>query len=358
MPTLASHWTNIKRYDRIRANPYSYRNILVFKRMVMEALRQARERPDLWTPQSKNRLTSREKINDTVISLMLDVGPQLSALVDKGHGKQMTGIPVKGRELDDEEIDLDKDAEALVVSALTKSAQKNRLSFTLLSEHGNYEIGSNPQFYAHFDPLDNSDEQKKGLDTPPHVTGAFYDMTGNPIAAVDINLFTLHAFVVRDDKVYEYNLKTGDAKELPTPPEIITIKDPRFVIASYFGRDKYSRMFNLYLDDVNLQRAPKSTFHGKAGAHLYPYMARGGVGLYAMFDEPYGEIFPGLPFATAAGFKVWSVNNDGTHDEVKFDPELQYKTVPFYVVARTSELAEEIIDIAMVAKKEKGLPDW
>lgn len=324
--------------------------------MVMEALSQVRERPDLWTPQSKNRLSPREKINDTVIDLMLNVGPQLSALVDQGHGRQAIGSVV-GRD-EDEEIQIDEDAERLVVSALEASAKKNKLGFRVLSEHGNYLIGKNPQFYAHFDPFDNSDEQQKGLDTPPHVTGAFYDLAGSPIAAMDINLFTLHAFVVRNDKLYEYNLKTGDAQELSLPPEITTIKDPRFVIASYFGRDKYSRKFNSYLDEVNKQRADKSTFHPKAGTHLYPYMAKGAVSAYAMFDEPYGEIFPGLPFALAAGFKVWSVNNDGTHEDVKFDPELQHKSVPFYLVVRTEELGEELIQIAMKAKKEKDLLDW
>ena len=327
--------------------------------MVLEAFKQMRENPGLWTPQTKDRLSIHDRVNEVVLDLVFDVTPKLYKWVDEGYGRAFTGVDVRGREQDDREIEIDRDAEDVIVSSLKDAAQKNKLSFRVLSEHGNYDIGSNPSFYIALDPFDNSDEYNKRFDTPNHVTGSFYGfLTKTPEAGVDINLFTQHAFVLRSGKVYDYNLKTGKVDEIPTPAEIKTIEDPGFNIASYDGRDRYMRKFNMYLDEINLRRLPKTTFHGKAGAHLYPYMAQGSVSAYAMFDEPYGEIFPGLPFALAAGYRAVSVNNDGTYEDIKFDPDLQYESIPFYVVARTTELIEEIISIAMRAKEEKGLQDW
>lgn len=325
----------------------------------VEALGEMRKRPDLWTPQTRERLSVRDRVNEEALDIIFDVTPRLYNWVDEGYGRSDTGYDVKGREADDVEIRIDKDAESIIVDSLTASSQRNRLAIRMLSEHGNYDIGNNPQFYFSLDPFDNSDEYKKRFDTPNHISGSFYDFkTGEYAAAIDINLFTLHAFVLRDEKIYDYNLKKGRVTEILAPAEIKTIEDPAFNIASYDGRDKYMRKFNEYLDEINLRRLPKTTFHGKAGAHLYPYMAQGSVSAYAMFDEPYGEIFPGLPFAIAAGFHALDVKDDGSYEEVKFDPSLQHESIPFYVVARTIQLGEQIIEIAMRAKREKNLPDW
>ncbi len=323
----------------------------------LEQQQQPIERPDLWKAPLAERLT-RERANEVVMDLLDTATPILADMVDRGIGRKTAKQDVPGRE-EDEELEIDSMAESLEIEILEDSAKTNDLSFTILSEHNNYTVGAGePNCIISLDPFDNSDEYKKGLDIPPHITLAIYGLDLKPIAAGDANLFIQHLYVNRDGKNYFLNPRQHSLTEIPIPPEIKSIEDPSFVIASYPGRDKYSRKFNMYLDELNRNRFDKSTFHGKGGTHLYPYMAKGSVSAYAMFDEPRGEIDPGAPFALSAGYNLNIVHSDGSIEPYKFDPTRQRETVPFFLAASTLELRDEIVAIAMAAKKKLKRSEW
>lgn len=311
------------------------------------------QRPDaLRVPPSEKLL--RERVNEVVLDVLLSATPILWEMVDRGVGRKVTSQYVPGRG-EDEELEIDTQAENIVAFILEKSAKKNGLSLSVLSEHNNFVVGKEkPSAIVSLDPFDNSSEYKIGLNTPPHLVFAFYTTEGIPMAAGDGDLFTQHIYINRDGRNYYYNYRTGSLTEIEMPLQqrVKTIQDSNFVIASYLGADKYARPFNSYFDKLNQDRHPKSRLHGKGGSHLYgSSIATGAVSAYVMFNEPRGEIDPGLPFALSAGYSVVSVNPDGSFDDYEFDANLQGKDVPLFIAAVTSNLRDEIIRYYLEAKK-------
>lgn len=315
-------------------------------------------RPESWTrpfgdglPRPDNDL--RRAVDQIVVDVLFESTAYLSDMVDRGEGREVLG-EVAGRADEDVEIGIDKKAEEMEVEILDKAGRAFGLSFLVLSEHDNYTTGSGkPDLILVLDPIENSDEHLKGLSTPPFIVFSIYDLRHNPIAAGASNLVNQHMTLNSDGKNYEYNPKRDKGPiYLPPPPEIKSIKDPRFVIASYDGKYKYSSLFNLYLDFLNQNRSPHSTFHGKSGSHTYVEMAHGAVSEYAIFNEPHGEIDPGYIFALSAGYTVVSVKPDGSFRSYKFNPRLQDAREPFLVVTRTPQLRTETIKYFKQAQKE------
>ena len=62
-----------------------------------------------------------------------------------------------------------------------------------------------------------------------------------------------------------------------------------------------------------------------------------------MFNEPRSEIDPGVAFAQAAGYPLFSVRDDGGLTPYQFIPEKQSERVPFFIAACTQSLSEEIV---------------
>lgn len=313
----------------------------------------ALQRPDIWRVPLPERLL-RERVNDVVLDVLLEATPILWNMVDRGVGRKVTSLYVPGRQ-EDEELEIDIQAENIIISILGESAEKNGLSLLVLSEHNNFVVGKeSPNAIVVDDPFDNSSEYKRGLNTPPHFVFAFYTTEGIPIAAGDADLFTQHIYINRDGKNYYYNPRTRSLIEIETSLQqrVKTIQDSNFVIASYLGADEYARPFNAHFDKLNQDRHPKSRLHGKGGSHLYgSSIATGAVSAYIMFNEPRGEIDPGLPFALSAGYSIVSVNPDGGFEDYRFDSNLQREDVPLFITAATPELRDEIIRYYLEGQK-------
>lgn len=306
-------------------------------------------RPDIWKNPQVEILSLREKANEAVLNLVFEVTHPLADMVSNGVGRNAIG-EVLGRE-EDEQIAIDATAESLARESLEQSARSLGVSFFVLSEHNNFQVGSGmPEFIGVLDPFDNSDEHKKGLDTPAHVVFGVYDLEGNPLAAADSNLYTRHIYINRDGKNYLYNSRTGKL-DIISPRRVESIQDENFVVASYLGRYQYASLFNASFDVLNQDRYRRSTLHGKGGAHIYAYLSTGAVSAYVMFDEPRGEVDPGLPFALSASCTVVSVHPDGTFEDYKFNPDLQRDTVPLFIAASTPKLRDEIIDYYLKAQR-------
>lgn len=290
---------------------------------------------------------SRDYVNlkNVISDILCRSTPRLNDAIDQGLGREAQG-ETKGREGEDVELSIDKQAEEMEVLFMALSAKKYGLSFKILSEHETYVTGS--QGYDYFlalDPIDNSDEYKRGnLSTNQFLVFSIFDLEKNPIAGGASNLQTQHLFVNLFGKNYRYFPRRNETFLLRKPPRIRSIHDGGFVISSYDGKEKYISRFNQYLGQLNKDRSPESSFHGKAGAHTYLEMAVGSVSEYAMFNEPRGEIDPGFVFALAAGCNLVSVNPDGSFSPYVFDPELYSKRVPFLIASRTPELRRKTIN--------------
>jgi len=316
--------------------------------------------PETWKIADGETLSVQDRANLVMLNLVADVVDPLADLVDIGFGKKIIGGVFKRPE--DDQIRLDETAQELAQKSLRMSGRRYKIPFHVMAEHGSFRVGKHLKKDAIgvLDPIDNSDEHNRGyegqsgLDTPQHLVYAMYDTANNPLGAVDINLYTRHVTINRDGRNYQYNPRTNELSELVTPPEVTTIKQREFVLATYEGRPVYEKLFHKFLPGITEDRHEKSTKHAKGGSHIYSSMASGAVSAYAMFKEPRGEIDQGLPFALSAGYKAYSVNLD-TGDLVPytFSPVLhsRKKNVPFFIVARTEALAQEIVSHYMDVKE-------
>lgn len=301
----------------------------------------------------RENLTLVKTLDEVVLDVLCEATPLIADMIDRGVGREAEG-DTTGREDEDKELGIDLTAEEIEVDILEQSSKKHRLSFFVLSEHHNYTVGhGKPDLFLVLDPIENSDEYRRGLPTPQFIVFSVYNLDHQPIAGGASNLHTQHLFINSDGQNFSYNPRTQKAVPLPLPPEIKSIKDPRFVIASYDGKYKYISMFNQYLDSLNRDRNQNGSFHGKGGSHSYLDLARGSITEYVMFNEPRGETDAGLAFAIAAGCEIVSVNmEDGSFENYRFDPNLQYARVPFQIASRTPEVRDETIKYYLEAKKK------
>ena len=81
------------------------------------------------------------------------------------------------------------------------------------------------------------------------------------------------------------------------------------------------------------------------GSCIYPWMARGLVDVYLMFDEPNGEVNPGLGFITKENFCVYEINEGKKLVEYSFKPEKNDKKIKSFIASTNIALAEAIIDL-------------
>lgn len=324
-------------------------------------------RPKDWpAPSSIETLSPKEKVNELLLELGLVATPILWDFADRGIGTEDLG-GVAGRENEDRTVGIDKLSEGVERMILKQLGNKFGLSFFVFSEHesfmvGGLEEGEEPELFLFLDPWDNSVEHQRRLgDTPGFMVAGMWDKHGQPVGAVQSNLYTGHIFINRDDENYEYNPRIRKLMRFPKTPVVETIDDPRFIIISYDGKYKYTRRFNNNLDRLNQDRNPDSIFHGKAGAHGYAYQAWNG-GIYIMGNEPLSEGPAGWPFALSRGYKIKVVQQDGTLEDFVLDPLYYFRNperynidrIPWLLVSNNAKISDEIVKRMFT----KPFPGW
>lgn len=279
----------------------------------------------------------------------------LHPMVEQEEGRSSIGS-VPGRPAD-EQLIIDSVGENILANAIRDEKKETPYQAFVLGEHNIYNFSEGkPKVIYTIDAFDNSGEFKRGLDTPVYSVVGAYNSDGSPIGSVVVDLRGQKAFITMGDEVHVVDLSTPDMnfKEL----EIVrsartTIKDPEgVVIASYVGERNYSRQYYNMFGAMEDNWSPKSRHYGNGGSFIYPYLAKGAIDAYVMFDEPHSEILPGLPLALARGCTAVSVDPvTGEQTEYKFDrsfvknPENYTDgSVPLFIVSRTPELRDEIVE--------------
>jgi fructose-1,6-bisphosphatase/inositol monophosphatase family enzyme len=355
---------------------------------------------------SKEELTSRANR-----VLLLYAEKAIYPLYDKvrrGEGKQVLSTTEEGRP-GEELLDIDQTGENVLKAAIREA----KLPAILISENSPephvFGNGDSEKLYVFTDPFDNTSQYKRGLDTPPYTVVSIFDKEGNPIGAVvgDIKdrkaymSLGKEAFIIDiKDKIYEVEKHTKDTiafaekfigtgtaleeykerlkqfekefeekqqraehKRRPiSKSERTTLRDKDSTLASYTGQNEYSSKFFQYFGKLKDNMHPKGILYGGGGAYIYGLLASGAVDAYVMFDEPMSEIIPGVPLALAAGCSVVSVNEDGSFEDFKFDPNTLREnhklysegSIPLFVAAATPEIRDEIIKYYLEAKSRTG----
>lgn len=304
-------------------------------------------------------LSREELVNKTSEVLLSYAQKAIDALhgpVRKGESKQVIAS-VPGRP-EDEQLAID----ALGEHVLTGIIRDAKLQAFVFGEHNDYNLGNGEaQIFFVIDSFDNTSQYKRGLDTPPYTVVSAYDKEGNPLGTVIGDIKDKKAYISINGENFLLDLETGEKKKIAKSDKT-TIKDPQITIASYLGSNEYSKEFLRFFCPMIEGMAPKGVLYGGGGSYIYGLMASGAVDAYVMFNEPYSEIFTGLPIALAAGCTVISVDKEtGEIKELKFDPKKMkedpdtYKSgsVPLFIAAATPEIRDEIIRYYMEAKKGK-----
>ncbi len=258
---------------------------------------------------------------------------------------------VEGRP-DDDEIEIDRVGEENFKSIV----YSGRYPIRVTSEHSEYGPLIGFKIRVSQDPLDNSSQYKRGLPTPVFSCLSEYDLEGNPLGGVTVN--------IREGKVYlsinglNYvidNFQKGTTPRLIKKSERTTVKDPEITIASYTGSPEYAMQFYSSFNeedgslDVNFGKMikdmeRKGRTYADGGAFIYALLAEGVVDAYVMRNEPISEIAPGAALAITAGCTLWCVNEKGEIEDYKFDHSKFREDVFLFIAASTPELAKEIYD--------------
>jgi len=355
-------------------------------------------------------LSKEELINRAHKVLLFYAEGAIYPLYDKvrrGEGKQVLSRNEEGRP-GEELLDIDQTGENVLKAVI----RETRLPAILISENSPepqmfFGNGDSEKLYVFADPFDNTSQYKRGLDTPPYTVVGIFDKEGNPIGAVVGDIKDRKAYMslgnetfIIDikDRISEVEKHTRDRitfaekhigtnitlaeyrkrldqfekdfmekqqraehkRTIISKSERTTLKNRNSTLASFTGEKEYSEKFFKYFGKLRDDMHPKGILYGGGGAYIYGLLASGAVDAYVMFDEPMSEIIPGVPLALATGCSVVSVNEDGSFENFKFNPDALKEnhklysegSIPLLVAAATPEVRDEVIKYYMEAKSE------
>lgn len=286
--------------------------------------------------------------------------------IREGQGKEVLGtVPESGAET---EIALESNNEHMFVNI----CDTHKLPVHIIGEHHSYKTplsnGVDPKHIAFIDSLDDTRELeqggpgKPGLPAPLWTATGFYSLEGKPLVGMIANLKEKYMYISFNGKNYRKDLETGKEVEIK-PSERTSIKDKDFCLASYWGDPKYYVSFTENFLEV--QKALRDVGNNPVnqphtGSFIYGPAAEGLVDAYLIAREPLREKLPGWVFAQAAGFTAWEINpQDGSRKEVEGDfklykdnpNEYRKKRIPVYLVTRSNQVRDELIDL--IVKQHK-----
>ena len=284
------------------------------------------------------------KLLQFIESYLREVAAQVPVLAEQGAGRAVLGS-VPGRpESEDVEIALDRICEELFLTKFRDLGTE----IVLYSEHGTRHIGregGRPEHLVSLDPFDGSGLFLRGLSAEWwSVLTVFTAENKVPCAGGAVDVLRGELYLALDGEATLLSLDDGSRTALT--PSRKTAIDNDTVIAAYLMNPTYlldwTEKSKGLLGSL-LERFPGVRLWPNGGSCIYPWLARGLVHAYLMFDEPRSEIDPGLAFAWATGYPVYSVQTDGSLVPYQFMPGGQAERVPFFIAACTRELAEEIV---------------
>lgn len=267
-------------------------------------------------------------------------------LVDAKEGRQVLG-GVQGRSKEeDETIGVDVACERV----LEEWCRRNSVDAEIYSEHKlisrPMEATGEPQYIIASDPFDGSGLFRRGL--PAEWWSVLSIYRGNdlmPVAGGALDILRREVYIADAAGVTCGTL--GTDRRRPVAPSQKLGLDETTVVAAYLMDPKYltdwTSKGGAFLRKLTGPLLGAVRFWPNGGSCIYPWLARGLVHAYVMFEEPRSEIDPGLAFSWAAKFPVYSVGSDGELEPYRFVPGTQADRVPFFVASCSPQLAAEIV---------------
>ena len=253
---------------------------------------------------------------------------------------------VPGRpESEDVEIALDRICEELFLTKFRDLGTE----IVLYSEHGTRHIGregGRPEHLVSLDPFDGSGLFLRGLSAEWwSVLTVFTAENKVPCAGGAVDVLRGELYLALDGEATLLSLDDGSRTALT--PSRKTAIDNDTVIAAYLMNPTYlldwTEKSKGLLGSL-LERFPGVRLWPNGGSCIYPWLARGLVHAYLMFDEPRSEIDPGLAFAMGDRISGIFCTDRWVSGALSVHAgEGRQSVSPFFIAACTRELAEEIV---------------
>lgn len=275
-------------------------------------------------------------IGDALETALRRVSVEVLEQARQGLGREVVGA-VPGRpETEDVEIGIDSRCDEILLECLSSAG----VSAQVYSEHGADVVGSGePEFVVAVDPFDGSGLYRRGIPAEWWSVASYFDVTGNPLGGVAVDILRDELYVADEEGVTVGAVHDG--VRVPVTPSGRKSLDEGVTLAAYLMQPSYlnewvGRMRGL------LARYPRLRVWPNGGACIYPWLARGRVDAYLMFDEPRSEIDPGMGFAARSGVGLFEAGPDGALEGYRLSPDNRDGRAPFFIAACTEELAQGI----------------
>lgn len=301
---------------------------------------------------------TRREISERTLRVLTKYGEtsleRLRPMVRSGAGKEEMGV-VRYRP-GEVQHGIDLMGEGLLASIVREEG----LPATIIGENNtNTPIdGVKPVVYLPVDPLDNTSPYVRGLDTPPYsVVGAF-DVNGNSVGGVIVDIGGNKIYRATGRKVTVKDAETGIIKDL-SRSQRTDITDEKITIASFVGENEYSLPFFDNFRPLIEAMHRKGMLYPGGGAFIYALLASGALDAYVMLNEPRSEIDPGLPFLLASGGKADSIDPEtGKIVPYRFDPNKSAsESVPLFIASSQPQIRDSITELYLKGKEEKEMQE-
>ena len=255
----------------------------------------------------------------------------------RGLGREVVGA-VPGRpESEDVEIGIDSLCDQILLEVLSEAG----VDAKVYSEHGADLVGSGePEYIVVVDPFDGSGLYRRGIPAEWWSVASYFSADGTPLGGAAVDILRGELYIAQEDGVTVGPL-IGETRQRVSPSDKRSL-DNEVTLSAYLMQPSYITEWTARTREM-MARHPGMRVWPNGGACIYPWLARGRVDAYLMFDEPRSEVDPGLGLAARSGVVLFETGPDGGLRDYRFSSKDRAGRAALFVAACTTELAENII---------------
>ncbi len=276
-------------------------------------------------------------IDEALQAALRRVSEEVLAQAGQGLGREVVGT-VPGRpESEDVEIGIDSLCDEILLECLSSAG----IAAQVYSEHGADVVGSGePEYVVAVDPFDGSGLYRRGIPAEWWSVASYFDVDGTPLGAAAVDILRGELYAAQEDGVTVGPVE-GGARERVSPSDKESL-DSDVTLSAYLMQPSYITEWTARTREM-MARHPGLRVWPNGGACIYPWLARGRVDAYLMFDEPRSEVDPGLGFAARSGLALFEADGHGCLEEYQFSPEHRTGRSALFIAACSTELAHKIV---------------
>ena len=276
-------------------------------------------------------------IGDALETALKRISQEVLDQARQGLGRDVVGA-VPGRpESEDVEIGIDSLCDEILLECLSAAG----VTAQVYSEHGADVVGiGEPEYIVAVDPFDGSGLYRRGIPAEWWSVASYFDADGTPLGGAAVDILRGELYAAQEGGV-TVGPVGGGTRERVSPSDRRSL-DSGVTLSAYLMQPSYITEWTARTREM-MARYPGLRVWPNGGACIYPWLARGRVDAYLMFDEPRSEVDPGLGFAARSGLALFETGRDGSLEAYRFSSEDRAGRSALFVAACTTELAHRVV---------------